>query len=103
MEKYYAVMALKTATQRNESCAGECRTIIYGKGDKLLFHEGDKSGWTDCNLLAPYWVRQYGYKRPCDAKRNWSYNNPENTKWWSTETSIVTLWVRKDNKVMLIV
>ena len=103
MEKYYAVMAIKTATAANKGFPGECRTMIYGKGDKLLLHEGDKSGWMDRNLLAPYWVREYGYKRPCDAKRNWSYNHTDIDKpAWKTEVSIVTLWVRKDNTVMLL-
>lgn len=102
MEKYYAVMEKMAATDRNTNFAGEHRTAIIGKYNKLLLHEGDKSGWLDRNLLAPYWVREYGYKRPCDARRNWTYNHPENSKYWSSEVSIVTLWVRKDNTVTLI-
>ena len=102
MEKYYAVLTTMTATSMNASVAGECRTLIHGKDNKLLLHEGDKSGWANCNYLAPYWVREYAYKRPCDARRNWSYNHPENSKWWTSDVSIVTLWVRKDNTVAIL-
>lgn len=101
MEIYYAVQSITTATEINENFHGEVHTCIYGKGDYKLFYE-TPDGWNNCNLLAPYFVRQYGYKRECDARRNWCYKNPENSRYWRTETKIVRLWVRKDNTVHIL-
>ena len=98
-EIYYAVQRIATATVRNEVFAGEVHTGIFGKGNFTLFTETD-DGWYDCNFLAPYWVRKYGYKRKCDAMRNWVYKNPDmDEPYWKGDVRIITIWVHKDNKV----
>ena len=101
-EIYYAVQKVSTATARNERFAREVHVSIIGKDDKTLFYD-TPDGWNNCNLLAPYWVREYGYKRKCDAVRNWTYKHPGIGKpYWDDEVSVVTLWVRKDNTVAVI-
>lgn len=99
-EIYYLVQSISTATVRNVNFAGEVHTYIHGKNDELLFAETG-SAFIDRNFLAPYWVRKAGYKRLCDAKRNYSYTHPDNSKAWSTEVRIVRAWVRKDNRVFI--
>ena len=99
-EIYYLIDSISTATPENDNFKGHMENRIHGKGDYTLFCE-TTDGWRNFNLLAPYWVREYGYKRECDAKRNWSYNHPENSKYWKTEVKIIRVWVRKDNKVFI--
>jgi hypothetical protein len=99
-EIYYLIESISTATDRNQNFAGETHLYYHGKGDELLFAETG-TAYADTNLLTPYHIREYGYKRECDARRNWSYNNPENSKYWQTETRIVRAWVRKDNQVFI--
>lgn len=96
MEIYWAVETILTATKINPK-AGKVIVYIHGKGDHLLFSEGDE--YIDRNELTPYFVREYGYKRACDARRNFSFKNPENGKFWSGESRIIRLWVRKDGTV----
>ena len=100
-EIYYLIQKISTATERNVNFAGQVDTTIYGKGDYTLFREtGD--GWGNCNLLAPYWVREYGYKRKCDACRNWVYKHPDiDAPYWKSEVRIIRAWVRKDNRVFI--
>lgn len=64
-----------------------------------MLAEGNE--YVKTNIMTPYFVRKYGYKTKADAKRNWSYRNPENTRYWRTESHIIRVWVRKDGKVML--
>ena len=99
-ELYYLVESVSTATPGNKNFDGEVHTHIYGKSDYTLFRE-TPDGWCNCNLLAPHWIREYGYKRECDARRNWCYKHPQNDEHWKTETRIITAWVRKDGKVLL--
>ena len=99
-EIYYLIESISTATERNENFAGEVHTYIYGKGDELMLME-TPDGHCNVNHLTPYFVREYGYKRECDAKRNFSYTHPEDSKYWKTETRIVRAWVRKDGNVWL--
>ena len=98
-EIYYLTQNISTATAQNMSFGGEVHTYIHGKEDKLLDAEGNR--YVNVHLLTPYYVREYGYKTEAEAKRNWSYRNPENTKYWRTESSVIRAWVRKDNKVFL--
>ena len=98
MEIYFLVKNIATATVQNVN-SGEVHTYIHGKRDEMLY--ADAGNYLQYNLLTPYFVRQYGYKTERDAKRNWSYRNPENDKYWKTETSIIRVWVRHDNKVLL--
>ena len=99
MEKYYLIKSVSTATPQNENFAGEVHTSIFGKNDYTLYRE-TPDGWCNCNLLAPYWVKEYGYKRLCDAKRNWCYKHPQNDKHWRTTVEIETWAIRKDGTVV---
>lgn len=100
-EIYFLIQKISTATVRNENFAGESECGIYGKGDYTLFRE-TVDGWHNCNLLTPYFVREYGYKRECDAKRNWIYKNPDvDAPYWKADVKIVRAWVRKDNRVFV--
>ena len=102
-EIYYAVMTIYTATKENVNFPGEVQTWINGKEDKVLFAEGTSDHWNDQPLYA-YRVREYGYKRMCDAKRNYSYTHQESeSKSWIKEVRIVSLWVRKDGKVDILI
>lgn len=98
-EIYYLTMNISTATAQNMSFGGEVHTYIHGKEDILL--DADGNAYVTTHLLTPYWVRKYGYKTEAEAKRNWSYRNPENTQYWRTESRIIRAWVRKDNKVYI--
>ena len=97
---FYAVHEISTATERNANFAGEVHAYIKGKENFTLFCE-TPDGWHNCNLLAPYWVKKYGYTRECDAKRNYTFNHPQNDKYWKTEVRIVRLLVKHDNSVVI--
>lgn len=100
-EIYYLVQKISTATVRNTNFAGEVHTHIVGKCDETLFAETG-SAFCDKDFLTPYFVRKYGYKRMCDAVRNWVYKNPDvDRPYWESEVKIIRAWVRKDNKVYL--
>ena len=99
-ELYYLVESISTATDRNENFAGDVHLYYHGKGDELLYADTPDK-YINTNKLTPYFVREYGYKRPCDAKRCFSYTHPENSKYWKTEVRIVTAWVRKDGRVFM--
>ena len=100
-EVYYLVQSISKATGDNRNFPGYTEMHIVGKNDNLLFRETPDK-WGDCNLLAPYWVEKYGYKRRCDAVRNFTYKNPDiDRPYWETEVSIITAWVRKDGKVFI--
>lgn len=100
-EMYFLVESICTATERNQNFAGEMRYYLHGKKDECLLADGDERGWYNFNNLSAYHVREYGYKRKCDAARCYSYTHPQNDKHWKTETRIVRAWVRKDGKVSI--
>lgn len=84
----YIVKLTSVATPENESFAGETCVYYYGKGGITLGVEGDHAVWSKM----PLWeggIRLHGYDRLCDAKRNWSYKNPENTKYWKSTAEIM--------------
>ena len=98
-EMYYLVQKISTATKRNLNFAGEVHVLICGKNDFTLFYD-TPDGWNNCNRLSPYYVREHGYKRRCDAVRNWTYKNPNvDAPKWESDVRIVRAWVRCDNKV----
>ena len=99
-EFYFGVQVISTATAANENFAGEVHSYIFGTGEEWLFAETG-SAWNDCNRLYPSYVREYGYKRRCDAVRNYEYKHPQNDRNWKTEVKIVRLWIRKDNQVFV--
>ena len=99
-ELYYLVETIYTATAANDT-PNACQMWIHGKGDEVLFAD-TKDGICDTNKLTPYFVREYGYKRACDAKRCYSFTHPDTmSKFWTAEVRIVTAWVRKDGRVFM--
>ena len=96
IETYWFVKSVSTATCENKNFAGEVHTYIFGKGEFRLFEDVPGGFYnkdlTDC----PYCVIEYGYKRICDAKRSYSYKNPQNDGSWRTAVKIVSVDVQKD-------
>lgn len=85
--KKYLVKETSIATEDNPSFAGQTAISWMGKGDTILKHVSP-DGKSDCDLLR-YTLDDYGYDRECDAKRNWTYKNPENDKYWTSTVEIV--------------
>lgn len=102
-EIYFLIQKISTATERNTNFEGEVHTHIVGKDDYALFREtSDTDVYGNFNFLTPYFVREHGYKRQCDAKRNWTYKHPDvDEPYWSSDVRIVRAWVRKDGKVCI--
>jgi hypothetical protein len=96
IETYWFVKAVSTATDKNRNFAGEVHTYIVGEESFHLF-EDVPNGWYNKDLTdCPYCIHEYGYKRPCDAKRSYTYRNPENTEFWQTTVKLVSLDIQKD-------
>lgn len=88
----YLVKSISKATEENKNFAGKVSTYYHGKGDYLVSTDNELI-WNAPKSLSPYFVSEYGYDRLCDAKRCWSYKNPENDKFWKTTCSIVKVEV----------
>ena len=88
--KRYLVKNVLIATEKNPSFAGEISIIYFGKGDYMVAAVGehDKKLWRYKDLQN-WLIRDFGYKRECDAKRNWTYRNTENTEFWISKVEIV--------------
>ena len=93
MSDRYLVKTVSTATPENPTHAGSVVTDYYGKAEELLF-----SDYRGCryNNLTPALVKEYGYKRECDARRAYSYTHPENTDYWRTTVEIVKVEIWND-------
>ena len=81
--KKYLVKEVSTGTSVNPSFPGEVRVSWNGKGNEFYFEdEVAFAGFFD------YFLREYGYNTEAAARRNWSYRNPENTRYWSSTVEI---------------
>lgn len=80
--KKYLVKKVSTGTPSNPNFAGEGRVSWHGKGNEFWCEE-------DCMYYFDYFLLEYGYNSEAAARRNWSYRNPENTKYWSSTVEIV--------------
>lgn len=49
--------------------------------------------WVDRDYLTPHYVLEYGYKRAQDAKRSYSYKNPERSVYWQERPEIIEVEV----------
>ena len=86
----YLVKHTSIATDENSNFAGKVAITYNGIGDRILACYGSYFEAThNTRELTPYMVETFGYLRECDAKRNWTYKNPENTKWWKSTVEIV--------------
>ena len=83
----YYVKTTCIATKENVYRNGEIHEYYSGKGQEQVACFGSPlCGDYD---VRKYKAKDYGYKRVCDAKRSWIYNNPENTKYWKSTVEIV--------------
>ena len=87
----YIVKETSVATPENPSFAGETSIYWHGKGNQVIGIEGDHARHP--TTPSKYFICEYGYDRLCDAKRNWSYKNPENSKYWRSTAEIVEVKV----------
>ena len=73
--KYYVVKLIAKATDDNLMFKGQTHVYYYGKDQNMIGSEcsGD---WIDTGGIVKWKLKEYGYKRLCDAKRSWVYNNP---------------------------
>lgn len=93
----YLVKTVSKATANNQSYGGETHTYIHGKDEYLLFAD-TRDKFVARDLITPYFVKEYGYKRKCDAKRAYSYTHPENTEYWRSTAEIVHVQIWNDGK-----
>ena len=85
MEKRYIIKSVCTATPENDNFSGVVCTYYYGKEDRLIGSDDPYFGYP------LYGVKLYGYTRLGDAKRNYTFRNSQNDKWWKREVSIETV------------
>lgn len=90
--KGYVIKETSVATQENSTFAGETRVHIIGKGDMLISGTGSPRDWENWDYSDLY-LASHCYKRECDAKRNYSYKNPENSKFWKSTVEIIEVEV----------
>ena len=74
----YLVKVTYNATDDNPNFAGQTQVYFCGK-----------DGHVDSETVYPYFVKEYGYGRKCDAKRNWYFHNPNDNKFWTRDLEIV--------------
>ena len=86
--KRYFVKETSISTENNPRGANHISVTLFGKGDEMLKHESTFPGSDNFDLM---WFKaeEYGYKRLSDAKRNWSYKNPQNDKMWRSKVEII--------------
>ena len=88
--KRYIIKETSVATPENQNFAGQTAIYYIGKGGSWLGKEGSYAEAShSVEPLKDWLLEEYGYSRKCDAARNWSYKNPENTKWWSSTAEIL--------------
>ena len=95
--KRYLVKTISTATANNQSYGGETHVYIHGKDGYLLEAE-TRDPFVARDLITPYFVREHGYKRECDARRAYSYTHPENTEYWNSTAEIIAVEIWNDGK-----
>lgn len=83
----YAVKVIATATEKNHNFAGVVNEYLYGKDQTLIGFKDEYLGGD--HEPYPLMIKDYGYRRECDAKRSWIYKNTEDTKFWKYAVSIV--------------
>lgn len=88
--KRFAVKVTCCATDENPNFAGKKVTYYYGKNNVMLGRHGSYCDLSYMPIAISKWeLERKGYKRLCDAKRNWSYNNLQNDKFWQSGAEIV--------------
>lgn len=91
----YAVKVTSVATDTNPNFAGKSEFVYYGKKEEIFSMTGSAAEATHTNtkFFYQHLLGEYGYKRLCDAKRSWSYNNPNSDdRFWNTKAEIVKVF-----------
>ena len=89
--KRYLIMHVSTPTEENvkksPDNAGAVHVYFFGISGYKLFARG--TDWNNFDTMTAHNIKEHGYKRECDAKRAWHYNNAQNDEHWRTIVSIV--------------
>ena len=89
--KMYLVKEVSVATEKNRTFGEGYKTTYYtGKNGKMLACIGDLH---ICQRLTKWGIREYGYKRECDARKSYSYKSPENTEYWKSTAEVIAVTV----------
>ena len=89
--KKYLVKLTSVATENNPNYKNQTNIFYYGKGQVLIYNEGDVMFKT---ARSDFMIREYGYDRLCDAKRSWIYKNRnDNDDYWMRLTEIIEVEV----------
>ncbi len=80
--KIYVVKETSVGTEENPNFAGKIEVSFHDIGDNLILAR-------DYDGLPEWFIREFGYIRKCDAKRNWAYKNPENDNYWQSVVEII--------------
>ena len=98
--KRYFVKEVSKATDNNPNFAGAISVGYFGKGDTLVANADIEHTDRYCEDMAVVFenisnvmLAEYGYSRKCDACKNWTYNNPENTEYWQSTVEIIEVEV----------
>ena len=100
----FIIKETSIATDKNPSFAGETAICYSGKAGECVGYDGNHDQmyyrfWDEDNKV---WsrrgldkgkIREYGYKRLCDAKKAFIYRNPENSDFWHSTVEIIKLEV----------
>ena len=90
--KMYLVKHTAIATQDNPNFAGQTAIAYYGKDQTMLVYVGSHAKDVHMEQYTnKYMIREYGYKRECDARRSWIYKNPDEGKYWTVSVEIVSV------------
>ena len=88
----YFIKEVSRATKENPNFAGEVSIGVYGKAQELVALSGSHAERVHMvQEFNPYFAKDYGFKRECDARKSWIFRNPENSRFWESEVSIIWL------------
>lgn len=92
MSKYYLVKSTSIPTELQVKETGNrlTETAFYGKGCEMLALVGKyaKKHYAS-SYTCKYLIREYGYKRKCDASRAWGLNNTLDNDYWKYINTII--------------
>lgn len=86
----FFVKEVAKAKDDNPTFAGQGCVTLWGKGDQWVERYGEYAEKTQTvKQFDPWFGREYGYKRICDAKRSYVYKNHDPERYWDYEVSII--------------
>ena len=85
----YLVKTTSVATKENPYFAGEVQVYYTGKEETDVKREGTHE--PELNFDRIWLAEEYGYKRECDARRNWEWKHRDeaSSKHWTVAVEIV--------------